>query len=140
MILPWRSRICTDCPIDCKTLKQCFSDKWDTFLTGSLLSVSGAVAEPGPKEVDPLLQPAPNPPVLPLGGLRGDKDCERALPEPDQWGPRKVSSFGTNLDISCLSMACPASSFSIFFSSSPAGGSMKKIWIWICRRIWLRRG
>lgn len=127
MILPWRSRICTDCPIDCKTLKQCFSDKWGTFLARSLLSVSGADAGPVPNEVDPLLQPTPglNPPVLPLGGLRGDKDCDRALPEPpDQWGPLKDSSFGTNLDISCFNIACPASSFSIFFSSSPAGGSI----------------
>jgi hypothetical protein len=128
MILPSTSRMWTECPSDCSTLEYCRSGSAEMGPTSP-----APVARPSlcsgdecGNDCDPRDQ-ARGPPSKPsdsrlAGGMPrlGETDCER----------RRSAPLGMNLDISCLSCACPTSSFRIFFKSSspldsiPAGTPM----------------
>lgn len=153
MIRPLRSNICTDCPIDCNIFKYCLSVKFtadgpppppltftSTFV-GSRLRLSLCNGDECRNDVEPAFfhtPPAPlsNPEAparLRCGPERcGDTECDLCWLWLWWWWwwwcccsfPERMS-----FDISCLRLAWPASSSSIFLRSSSAGGVPM---LWFC--------
>lgn len=117
----------TDCPSDCSTLEYCLSGSLALVLASPALVArpSRCSGDECGNEADPRAHarwPPSNPPdsrlpgSFPLEGSGGgtgaprcgETDCER----------RRSATPGMSLDISCLSCACPTSSFRIFSRSS----------------------
>jgi hypothetical protein len=115
MILPSRSRMWTACPSDCSTLEYCRSGSAAPAARPSRCSGDECGNDCDPRDQargPPSKAPGSRlPGDFALGGgtpRRGETDCER----------RRSAALGTNLDISCLSCACPTSKSRIFFKSS----------------------